>query len=378
MDLVRFEVAEIAKASLGDPEEDEQLKLEAERLSDATAYRQAATDAITALEGADVGDRGPDVVGAVGQVDQAMTQLAGRSAFDALRARLETTLLELQDVVSELRIVVEQWEDDPARLIEVQERRHRLAELRRKYGPTLSDVLTYAEGQRARLEELESTEERLGELDRRRREAITELESLEAQLRRARQAAGTTLATSVTPRLRELAMAGATLDVEVQETGAGEPVRFLLAANQGEPARPLAEVASGGELARAMLALRLVTEGGPDTLVFDEVDAGIGGHAALALGRALAELARTPSGAGRHPPAAGRRFRQSPVAVAKQVSDGRTTAVVRPLASEEKGGGAGPNALGTARWHRPGPCRGSLASGRERPSTRSRAATALA
>jgi DNA repair protein RecN (Recombination protein N) len=113
----------------------------------------------------------------------------------------------------------------------------------------------------------------------------------------ARRAAAPALATATAAHLAELAMAKAKLAVEVHGDGAGDDVRFLLAANPGAPLLPLAKVASGGELARAMLALRLVLSGsadesGPPTLVFDEVDAGIGGTAALAVGAALSALAR--------------------------------------------------------------------------------------
>jgi DNA repair protein RecN (Recombination protein N) len=110
-------------------------------------------------------------------------------------------------------------------------------------------------------------------------------------VRHQRMEAATALEAAVSARLGALAMPGAHVEVTVGEEGAGDDVRFLLAANPGEPARPLSQVASGGELARTTLALRLVAAGGPPTVVFDEVDAGVGGQAALALGGALAELA---------------------------------------------------------------------------------------
>jgi DNA repair protein RecN (Recombination protein N) len=106
----------------------------------------------------------------------------------------------------------------------------------------------------------------------------------------ARQGAAPRLAAAIEARLGDLAMAGSRFEVDVEASGAGEAVTFLLAANAGEGVRPLAKAASGGELARTMLALRLVAPGGPSTMVFDEVDAGVGGTAALALARALREV----------------------------------------------------------------------------------------
>ena len=111
------------------------------------------------------------------------------------------------------------------------------------------------------------------------------------ELRRARTKAAPELSAAVEGRLADLAMRGARVGISVADDGAGEPVTFLLGANAGETLRPLAKVASGGELARAMLALRLIAMGGPATMVFDEVDAGVGGGAALALGTALSQVA---------------------------------------------------------------------------------------
>ena len=119
------------------------------------------------------------------------------------------------------------------------------------------------------------------------RSFVTPRRSVGAKRRKAARG----LAASVQENLRDLALASASLAVEVGE-GIGDDVKFLLSANRGEPPMPLSKVASGGELARVMLALRLVLSSAPPTLVFDEVDAGIGGEAALAVGRALADLGR--------------------------------------------------------------------------------------
>ena len=125
-----------------------------------------------------------------------------------------------------------------------------------------------------------------------RRVRRRELEEAEAEVRATRAAAAGSFGQRVADRLGDLAMGGARLEVGVAAAGTGEPVELLLGANVGEPVQPLAKAASGGELARAMLAIRLVGLGGPQTMVFDEVDAGVGGAAALALGEALHEVSR--------------------------------------------------------------------------------------
>ncbi len=129
------------------------------------------------------------------------------------------------------------------------------------------------------------------ELDVERREALAAAGRAAAEVAAARRAAAPRLAAAVEGNLRQLAMARAEIEVTVEGPGPADEVTFSLAANPGGPPLPLAKVASGGELARAMLALRLVLTAGPPTLVFDEVDAGIGGEAAVAVGRSLAELA---------------------------------------------------------------------------------------
>jgi DNA repair protein RecN (Recombination protein N) len=217
--------------------------------------------------------------------------LDDRSALSALDERIRAAQAELSDVASELRTVVETWEDDPGQLEAVQSRRRQLADLYRKYGGDRVRTLAFLAAARDRRERLNNADTEALALDQDRRAAQAELEAAEAALLEARSATAPTLASSVMTRLSDLAMAGSRFQIEVEETGAGEGVTFLLGANAGESMRPLAKAASGGELARVMLALRLVAPGGPQTMVFDEVDAGVGGTAALALARSLREVA---------------------------------------------------------------------------------------
>jgi DNA repair protein RecN (Recombination protein N) len=164
----------------------------------------------------------------------------------------------------------------------------------RKYGDSLADVLAFAEEARTRLDELQWHDRHATELDGERAAAVEAVAAVERAVLAARRAAAPRLAAAVEEHLRELAMPKARFEVQVAEEPPGDRVTFLLGANPGEPALPLAKVASGGELARSMLALRLAVRGpdaGAGTVVFDEVDAGIGGAAAVAVGRSLAALA---------------------------------------------------------------------------------------
>ncbi|HUZ09963.1 MAG TPA: DNA repair protein RecN [Acidimicrobiales bacterium] len=290
VDLVRHQLTEIEHAVLRGPDEDEQLEAEEERLAGMQAHRQAAAAALTWLAGREDGvTANGDGPGAHDALGRAADQLAGRAPFAEWEGRLRATLTEVSDVASDLRGVVEGWEDDPVRLHEVQARRRLLHDLRHKYGPTLADVVASGERAAQQLNELLAAAEEADLLAASRASAEADLRAAESAVREARSAAAPALAGAVGRRLAELAMAGARLEIAVGDHGAGEPVQFLLGANPGEPLQPLQRVASGGELARTMLALRLVASGGPATMVFDEVDAGVGGRAALALAGALRE-----------------------------------------------------------------------------------------
>ncbi len=284
-DVLRYQVEEIAGAHLEDPGEEASLRVEEERLADAAGYRDAALEALDLVDPAGEG-------GALDLLGRAGTALAGREAFESPHSRLAAAAVELSDLARTLRDEVEGWEDDPQRLIDVQERRRLLAGLRRKYGEDLRAVMTYGRDGEARLAALEDAEGEAVRLQAERDARSGELAAAEEAVRVVRERAAGAFADLVGERLGALAMAGARLEVRVAPAGAGEPVEIALGANVGEAVQPLARAASGGELARAMLAIRLVGLGGPQTMVFDEVDAGVGGAAALSLGEALHEVGR--------------------------------------------------------------------------------------
>ena len=281
LDMLRHQLDEILAARLSDPSEDEQLQAEEKLLSEAgesqAAVRQAAH--ITSGDGT-----------ATTALAEALALIDPYESLAEPATRLRRLSEELAEAGTELRFLSEQLEADPLRLDEIVERRSLLADLRRKYGSTLAEVMEYAERIRAELAEMESTEERTAEIQA----EISELEARErkiaAEVGAARRKAATRLAKEITDLLSQLAMPNASFDVEVGEDP-GEDVEFLLSANPPLPPGPLCKVVSGGELSRVTLAIQLVCRQAPPTVVFDEVDAGVGGTAAVAVGEALASLA---------------------------------------------------------------------------------------
>jgi DNA repair protein RecN (Recombination protein N) len=217
--------------------------------------------------------------------------VAGRAPFRAAEGRLRAVAAEVTDVAGELRAAGEAIDEDPERLDRVRERRQLLRDLRRKYGETVGEVIAEGDRLAARLAQLEDHDRRAAELDDQLALARKAEAAAAAVVAAARRAAAAPLAARIQANLVELAMPKAEVAVSVGGDDPGDEVEILLAANPGTPPLPLAKVASGGELARTMLALRLVLTDAPPTLVFDEVDAGIGGSAALAVGRSLARLA---------------------------------------------------------------------------------------
>lgn len=329
LDLLRFQIDEIEAAGLSDPGEDIALEAEEAILADAAAHREALAAAQGAVAGA-----GLDAVGA------AASALAGRAPFEALAGRLRSAQVELADLGRELRLAQEQVTSDPERLDAVRARRHLVRELGRKYGETLEEVIAYGQDARRRLAELEGYEERARALEQERRAAREAAASASGRLSRARRAAAGPLAAAIAPHLRDLAMAQGRFEVVVEpnepsDDGADD-VTFLLGANPGEPARPLARVASGGELSRAMLALRVVLSAAPPTLVFDEVDAGIGGEAGTAVGRLMADLAPRHQVLCVTHLAQVAAFADAQVVVEKREEGGRTVAITTPVTGEER------------------------------------------
>ncbi len=328
-DLLRFELAELDRAGVSDPDEEAALEAEESLLSDASAHRHAAALAHGVLV---------DEGGAVDAASRALSALAGRTPFAEIEARLRGLLAELADAAVELRRAGEVIEEDPGRLEVVRSRLQQLRQLRRRYqAPSLAELIAVRQRGATRLEELDDYDRRAVELEQFREQARGEVATAAAQVALARRRVAPELASAVQGRLRPLALPHAVVEIKVDGDDPADDVRFLLAANPGEPALPLAKVASGGELSRAMLALRLALGGAEaETLVFDEVDAGIGGEAALAVGRSLSALgARAQVLVVTHLPQVAA-FADAQVAVSKTDQGGRTVASARVLDGDER------------------------------------------
>jgi DNA repair protein RecN (Recombination protein N) len=214
-----------------------------------------------------------------------------------LADRAEALAVEADDLAGELRRYGEGVDAPPGRLDEVEERLTLFEKLKRKHGGTIEAVLAHAEVCRARRDELAGAEEAAESVTAALEQARAELDERAAGLRAAREAAAEGVAGAVVDVLGSLAMDGASFEARItprEEYGptGGDEVEFLIAPNPGVPAGPLRDTASGGELSRVMLALMSVAAvAGPATLVFDEVDAGIGGQTARAVGEQLRALA---------------------------------------------------------------------------------------
>ncbi|WP_289008307.1 DNA repair protein RecN [uncultured Thermomonospora sp.] len=301
-EMLRFGLEEIEKV---DPKagEDAELAAEAERLGNADALRTAATTAHQALLGdPDAAALTPaDVMTLLGTARNALEGVRDHDpALGQLADRLAEAGYLISDAATELAAYAESVEADPIRLAAVQERRAELNALTRKYGPTLEDVLAWAQRSAARLAELEGDDERIERLRSEQAELEQRLGELAAELTAVRSRAAERFSAAVTEELTALAMPHARVVVNVTATeefgphGADE-VEILLAPHPGAPPLPLHKGASGGELSRVMLAIEVVFAGADPvpTFVFDEVDAGVGGKAAVEIGRRLARLART-------------------------------------------------------------------------------------
>ncbi len=284
IDLLRFQLEELDAAAIVSADEDAQLEQREDVLSGAQAHREASIAAADALttDG-----------GALDAVRSAIAALGSRGPFADLAVRLRGVVVELDDIAAEVRRVADGIDDDPATLASITERRQLLRNLRRKYGDTLDEVIEFQRSTRERLDELEGYDQAVSRLETERASAMLDERRAAAAVGERRRGATAALGAAVQSGLRELAMPRAEIVVEVGAEDPGDDVTFLLAANPGTAPLPLSKVASGGELARTMLALRLVLIEAPGTLVFDEVDAGIGGTAATAVGAALAQLSTT-------------------------------------------------------------------------------------
>jgi len=294
LDLVEYE--ELAPA----PGEEEELATRAERLGNLEDLRIAATLAQEAIS-AQSGEDHPDAVSLVEEARRALARVADHDpALAPARDGLDAVSFQLAEVSGELSHYLSGLDVDAAGELEaVQERRAALAAFSRKHGAPLDEVVERLEQAGLRLVELDGDDDRIRALEHEVGAAHERLVALADRLSDGRRAAAQQLAERVSAELAALAMPDARLVVEVQDgelaAHGRDRVAFLLQPHPGTEPRPLAKGASGGELSRVMLALEVVLAalGQVPTFVFDEVDAGVGGAAAIEIGRRLARLAET-------------------------------------------------------------------------------------
>ena len=334
VDFLRFQVSELESAGY-DAEEISELKRERERLRNVTDILQAAAAATVALSA-------EDGVGAIDAVARATSELETASRHDegliTLLQRLGGLSAELEDLLYELRSYVDELEADPGRLETVEDRLAAMRTLERKYG----NVEGYLEESRTRLSRLENLDEETAQLDGRLAEGKRRLAELAASISAGRRKAAEMLSEKVQENLGDLNLGKTTFRAELVPVEPGpsgaERVEFAIRPNPGEPELPVRRYASGGELSRIMLAIRLAQERVEPgaTYVFDEVDAGIGGETATAVGAKLRVLGERNQGLTiTHLPQIASEA-ASHVVVAKEESDGRTITRITRVEGEAR------------------------------------------
>jgi DNA repair protein RecN (Recombination protein N) len=310
IELLTYQAEEIEAANLK-PGEDERLRQERDRLANAETLATLARQALVLLD--DGSSESTAITDLFGQVAQSLRALAKIDSSQTDRAdRSDALLEELTDLARDLRDYLESIEFRPERLDEVEARLDTIASLKRKYGDTIEEIVTYAENARRELETITHATERIEALEKEETALLEKLASLGNALSQKRKEAAKTLGEKVEAELAALRMSQArfAVDFQIRPDEAGLPlpdgtraafdasgmdkVEFLIAPNPGEGLKPLAKIASGGETSRLMLALKNVLAQADEipTLIFDEIDQGIGGRVGLVVGEKLHALAR--------------------------------------------------------------------------------------
>jgi len=304
VDLLQYQVGEIEAARL-EPGEEQELGQERTLLANAEQLRELADEAQLALYGGD-----EERASALDQLQITARALSGLARLDpstaALQEVAEALSYQLEDLSGSLREYRERIEFDPRRLNQVEERLALIHSLERKYGDRIEDVLAYAARARSELETIEHSGERIAELEADEERLLRQVGALGAELSNRRREAGQRLAAGIEDQLEELSMARARFDVGLTwrddpegafvegrrvafDVSGLDRAEFLIAPNVGEPLKPLVRIASGGETSRLMLALKTVLAQADrtPTLIFDEIDAGIGGRVGGVVGQKL-------------------------------------------------------------------------------------------
>ena len=296
-DLLRFQIEELEAAEIT-PGEFDSLREESSILRNAGKLRESLSCALYLLQGDDAEGRG-----AVSLVSEGADSLSGVSAYmnevNALSERLSSAYYDLDDISKELSYLADSIEDDPHRLEEIEARMDLISKMMKKYGESEEEILMYLENIKTELDTLERFEEDKEKLIIKQQKLYTDCMSLARTLSEHRAVTCGKFSEEVMSRMRKLNMPSAVVTVLREETDLSENgidrMEFLVSTNAGEPVKPVAKVASGGELSRMMLSIKTVlSEAEPtDTLIFDEVDSGISGSAALRVGEALRDVSKS-------------------------------------------------------------------------------------
>lgn len=334
--LLEHEVGEIDAAAIT-PDEESSLASALAVARSADRLRASAASVYDLL----VGER----AAARDQLAIAARELSAAAEFDPRladqAARLAAAVDEVADLAADLRRYADSIDVDPRELARLEARNEALGELRRKYGPSLADVVAYGERARGELSDVSSQEERLARLDSDERAARGALNAACAALHAAREKTAKKLAKSVEAELADLGLARCrfvvTLDPADPDADGADRITFRIAPNAGEPFAALQDVASGGELSRIMLALEVVLAAQDETpvLVFDEVDAGVGGRLGEVVGQALWSLARRHQVLCVSHLAQVAAYADTHVKVRKEVRAGRTHVIAERLGARE-------------------------------------------
>ena len=304
-DLLRYQVSEI-DSLLDVLENEEELSLERERLRHAERLGSAAGEAEAQLYADD-----DSICGSLSRIASSVEQASGYDpSLEPMAAQVREALVQLEDAAAELGRYARDLSYEPARLANLEEQLDRLVRIKKKYGDTGAEVLAHRDRAAAELDSLERYEERLDRCQRDYDEALERTADLAKKLRDKRKTAAAKLSKAISKELSSLGMGEAKVTVELASLEGGprelqvdgarlsatgiDRAELLIAPNRGEEAKPLRKIASGGELSRAMLAIKRVLAGlGPASLyVFDEVDAGVGGAVAEVIGRKIHEVAK--------------------------------------------------------------------------------------
>ena len=297
MDMLRYQIEEIASANL-EAGEEERLNAEKTVLLNAERIRTALETAHMALSGAEEGS----ALSAIDTARRSMRNIAALNKdYEALSDKIEELYYAAEDISFVLRDTSENVESDMQRLEEIEQRLKLISDLKRKYGRTVEDVIDFGKDAGTKLNELENAEALAAELDAKLDKLKAEYNVAADELSKVRRAAGERLKRDVLNELKDLGMAKAMFDVALSDASGGEPrkggretAEFMLSANPGEPLKPLEKVASGGELSRIMLCFKPIFADNDrvPTLIFDEIDTGISGRTAAVVGEKMLGIAK--------------------------------------------------------------------------------------